>query len=158
MRRITLHVAIALITLMAGISAARGWNLLGKGSAPNTAASQAEQEILEIERQYDIAQTRIDIAFFEKIEADDFKLITTDGAVFTKAQTIAPMKNWKRDTEFSSDDLHVQVYGNTAIVTGRMTARDTGGDNKGSRQLRWLDMFVKRNGRWQLLNTVQTER
>lgn len=158
MRRLILHVALALLTLTTGIFATRGWNFLGQRFAPEATTSQAEKEMLEIERQYDIAQTQIDIAFFEKIEADDFKLITKDGATFTKAQTIAPMKNWKRETQFTSDDLHVEVYGNTALVTGRMTATKIGEGNKGRMQLRWLDIFVKRNGRWQLLNTVQLER
>lgn len=168
MRRITLYIGTSLITFMIGISAASGWSTLSKRPSAeifvtgfpqqlstDMSASIVEQELREMERQYDIAQTRRDAAFFEKIEADAFILTYADGTTLTKAQDIALMKTWDPNIKYSSDDLHVQIYGNTAVLTGRVTQTDPDAGNEYS--WRWLDLVVKRNGQWQILSTTQVD-
>jgi ketosteroid isomerase-like protein len=54
-------------------------------------------------------------------------------------------------------DLNVRVEGNTAIVTGVNHVK--GRDDKGQsmdRRTRFTDVFVKRDGRWQVLATQGT--
>ena len=171
MRLSTLRVAVALFTLTAGISAARVWDSLAGGRpAPQTTAVVAqpeqmsasagisgrqrdEQEILEIIRQYDLAQTRHDAAFFERVEADNFTLYDEDGRVHNRSEAIALMKTWDKSIKYTSDDLDVRFYGDAAIVTGRMTATYTRAG--GQYSWRWIDLFVKRNGDWKILSTTQ---
>ena len=160
MRRITVYSAIALSTFVLGTSITKAWNLFLKvprfdSSSSVTGAmptSEVEQELFEIARQYDIAQTNQDAAFFEKLETDNFILTYADGSTLTRAQDIALMKSWDQKTKFVSDDLHVQVYGNAAILSGRITEiSPTGSRNS----WRWVDLFVKRDERWQILSTTQ---
>lgn len=167
MRRLTLHVAFSLLSFLVGLSAARAWDAIGAGHpfetvcltgqvfspASVTVTDAAEQEILDIIRRYDEAQTRHDADFFRSIEADSFVL--TDGSrTLTREQAIAEMLTWPKDVKYTSDDLHVQFYGGAAIVTGRMTETPLGREGAYGISWRWVDVFVKRDGRWQIISTV----
>jgi uncharacterized protein (TIGR02246 family) len=169
MRRLVLHVAIALITCLLGVSAASLWNIASSGRSPEVAIVVRqkssptpaftneidEQEIREILGQYDVAQTQHDAAFFGRIEADDFILTLSSGETLTRAEAIADMMATSMDATYTSDEVRVQFYGNTAIVTGRMTATYAGSKSAYSPQWRWIDLFVKRDGRWQIISTTQ---
>jgi len=166
MRRITLYFATALFTFIVGTSFGRTWNsLFGKplfdestsgseGESGHLPSSAVEQELLEIERQYDIAQTNQDAAFFEKLETNNFILTFADGSTLTKTQDIALMKSWDPRIKFVSDDLRVRTFGNAAILSGRTTEISPTGDRN---SWRWLDLFVKRDGRWQILSTTDVD-
>lgn len=163
MRRLALHTAAALVTYAAGLSAANLWDapltaLSRLGATTNTAEWLAEQEIREIIRRYDTAQTRHDVGFFEKTEAESFLLTYSDGETLTRGQAIADMLACEKDIEYTSDDLRVQLYGDAAaIVTGRMTATRVGRESEYRPQWRWIDLFVKRDGRWQIISTTQID-
>lgn len=158
MRRITVQIATALITFIVGISAAGTWSLFSNNPTPEIAGAnnhRAEQEILAIMRQYDVAQTRLDASFFEQIEADNFTVTLRSGRTLTKAQVIAFMKTWDGKTKFAHEDLHVQFYGDAAIVTGWMTATDMVEGNQYFRRWKSIYLFIKLDGRWQILSTTQ---
>jgi hypothetical protein len=169
MHRITLYVAIAFITFIIGISAESAWNLKptaeaamvkeGVYSRPVAASSRlkaeekiAREELVEIMRQYDIAQSKHDAAFFKRLEADSFTL-TAYGRTYTLAEDLALMQSLGNSTIYTSDDLDVQPYGDAAVVTGRMTATHLRAGDEYS--WRWIHMFIKRNGQWQILSTTQ---
>ena len=171
MLRLALHVAVALTTCLTGVSAASLWNRVSSGRSPKVAiaikqearpapvlaSNMAEQEIREIIRQYDIAQTRHDASFFKWVEADDFVLTLSSGRTLTRAEDIAAMMASSTDATYTSDDVRVQFYGSAAIVTGRMTATCTRDKNSYSPQWRWINLFVKRDGRWQIISTTQVD-
>lgn len=64
------------------------------------------------------------------------------------------MKSCDPRTKYVSDDLHVQLFGNAAILSGRLTEISPAGSRD---SWRWLDLFVKRNGRWQILSTTNVD-
>jgi hypothetical protein len=166
MRRITLYFSTALFTFSVGIAVSKAWNSLLKGTlfdastsgsegeSGHMPSSAVERELVEIERQYDIAQTNHDAAFFEKLETDNFILTYPDGSTLTRAEDIALMKSCDPRIKYVSDDLHVQVYGNAAILSGRLTEIGPTGSRD---SWRWLDLFVKVNGRWQILSTTNVD-
>jgi Ketosteroid isomerase homolog len=51
----------------------------------------------------------------------------------------------------TNEDMKVQVHGDTAVVTYRSTDKGNYKGNDLSGQYRWTDVFVKRNGRWQIV-------
>lgn len=169
MLRLILRAAVALITCLIGISAATLWNAVSTRHAPeaapapkqvvllapgdDTADMGARQEIQELYRQYAVAQTQHDAAFFRNVEADNFTL-NDGGMTLTREQDIAHMMTWPKDITYTNDDVRVQSYGNAAVVTGRMTTTHAGEEGGYSYHWRWLDMLVKRGGRWQILSTT----
>jgi ketosteroid isomerase-like protein len=161
MRRITLHAAIALITFLVGISIAGAWRPFDPKPTSRTIPLRAElkpvsadeEEIHELYRQYAVAQTKHDVSFFERAEADSFVLTYTNGESLTRAQAIAYMKTWDKSIKYSNAVLDIQLYGDVAIVKGEMTATYPGSVD-GS-QWRYLDMLMRRDGDWQILSTTQ---
>ena len=168
MRRTTLHIAVALITFSVGISIAGVLNPSSPKPLPNPVLLRAEigpaptsrspeiadeQEIREFYHLYALAQTQHDTAFFKWAEADSFILTYSSGETLTRDQAIAAMKTWDKDVKYSNDILNVEFYKDVAVIKGRMTASypQTGY----SYQWTWLDVIMKRDGRWQILSTTQ---
>ncbi|HKP85347.1 MAG TPA: DUF4440 domain-containing protein [Blastocatellia bacterium] len=127
--------------------------------APSSAAGAVEQELLKLEREWLDAYVKRDAAAMDRIEADDFMITYPDGKVVTKSEEIANIKRPAPDgpaPTFTTEETKVRVYGDTAILTGKVIQKGTyaGGPNKGQEyniQSRYTDVYVKRNGRWQVV-------
>ncbi len=116
------------------------------------------QEVLAVEQAWTEAHLRSDIATIEKLMVDDYVRINSDGSVTDKATTLATYQPDVRTWEFTRSDEHdVRIYGDTALVIGRWTAR---GENNGVRfdyAARFLSVYVQRNGQWQMVAEQSTE-
>lgn len=125
-----------------------------RGVAQNT---KVEQEIKKLEREWFDAYVRGDRAAFDRIVADDVVITYGNGSVGNKSQAIAEIKA-PADSSYSltSDDIQVRVYGETAIVTGRVTEKGTFNGRGLNSQSRYTDVWVRRNGRWQVVAAQST--
>jgi hypothetical protein len=113
-----------------------------------------EAELMQIERDIGEANIKRDKAFFEKVEADEFIFTDAGGGVTTKAEDVASLDKPAGETKLISyvpDDMKARVYGRTAVVTGRVTSTYKRQDKEIVSRTRFTDVFVKRNGRWQLV-------
>jgi len=122
-------------------------------AAPSGSAG-AEQELIRLEDGWNEAVVKVDLAFLDRILADDLTDTDDEGTVWTKAQDLANLKSGDyKCTSAVSADRQVRVYGDTAVVTGRNTnkAQYKGVDKSG--QYRWTDTWIKRDGRWQCVAT-----
>jgi hypothetical protein len=111
-------------------------------------------ELMQLERDIGDANVRRDKAFFERIEADEFVFTDSAGGLTTKAEDVASLDKPAGEFKLISyvpDDMKVRVYGNTAVVTGRTTTKLQSKDREVTNRSRFTDVFVKRNGRWQLV-------
>ncbi|MGQ0734432.1 MAG: nuclear transport factor 2 family protein [Acidobacteriota bacterium] len=78
----------------------------------------AEQEILKLERASDEAFVKKDRATMERLFADDFVYIHSNGTVTDRTQEIA--ETMSADVKWAAsklDDLRVRLYGDVAVVT-----------------------------------------
>ena len=55
-----------------------------------------------------------------------------------------------------ADEIKVRVYGDTAIVTYRSSANGKDKDGTIDEQRRWTRVFVRKDGRWQLVHSQGT--
>ncbi|HEX8091816.1 MAG TPA: DUF4440 domain-containing protein [Blastocatellia bacterium] len=121
-----------------------------ESKTPAAGASATEQELLKVERAWLDAYLNRDVAAMEQIESDDFTITHADGQVITKAQEIANLKKAPaRDSSisFGTENTKVRFYGDTAILTGVFVYK--GKDS--TERSRYTDVYVKRNGRWQVV-------
>jgi ketosteroid isomerase-like protein len=58
--------------------------------------------------------------------------------------------------DFAYDEIDPQVYGNTAVVVSRYRQRARLGTSDLSRDLRVTDVWVRRQGRWQIVRRHAT--
>ena len=111
-----------------------------------------EQAVMRIEREMLNAILKGDASANERYLASTFVLTGPDGTVENRAQAIADVKSGDLKLQSASlDGAKVQVYGDTAIVTYSSKDKGTykGKDITGTS--RWTDVFVNRDGRWQLV-------
>jgi len=85
---------------------------------------------------------------------DEYILTDPLGNVRRKEETLAALAtNEVRLDSTKSDDVHVRINGDTAVVTGRSTfkGRYKGWSMAGKYQ--YTDVLVKRNGSWQAISS-----
>jgi uncharacterized protein (TIGR02246 family) len=111
-----------------------------------------EQELKKLEKEIGHAWAKRDVASYDRILTDDYTWTDFDGIVWTKAQDLETLKSGEVvNTSYAVDDWKVRVYGDTAVVTGRTTVKETWKGKDVSGQYRYTDTWVKRAGRWQLV-------
>jgi uncharacterized protein (TIGR02246 family) len=109
----------------------------------------AEQEVLQAQAQRFKAMRAHDIQTLESMFADELTYTHASGAVDTRA-TYPGFLRTRRYLDISTDNVKVNVYGNTAVITGglRMTVLNEGQKEPRTLNLRSTEVYVKRNGRW----------
>lgn len=117
-----------------------------------SAQTKIEQELIALEHQIGAAVVQQDIAFLERVWADDFTYGGVRGELRTKAEVLSDIKSGGLKFELLKfDDLHVRVYGSTAVVNGRATTKGQGPLGEISGQYRYTRVYVKRRGQWRLI-------
>src|SRR5205085_9778122 len=88
------------------------------------ATAGVEEQIKKTEKARGGAVLKADVAPLEGLTADDYVLINASGQVSNKAETMSMIKTGKiKLTANEVSDLKVRVYGDTAVVTGKSTAK-----------------------------------
>jgi hypothetical protein len=144
MRRI---IIVVLVTIAAGSVAVGQCAKAGKMARGNAAVEGIKR--LEVERNK--ALVAGDVAALDRLYSDDYT--SAVGSTFrNKPEVLADLKSGALKLEASSnDETNVRVYGNTAVVTGKSTAKvhDRGADTSG--QAYFTRVYVNQNGRWRIV-------
>ena len=110
----------------------------------------AEQELLNLMQDWMNAEVKADMAFLDQFIAEDCSITDPVGAVWTKAQFLGGLKSGEGAViSFALDNMRARVYGDVAVVNGRMTAKQTFRGQDISGQYQCTDTFIKKAGRWQ---------
>ena len=129
--------------------------LLAIAATPATLAQtsgRAEAELLKANRAYDEALVRGDAAALDHLYSEEFIYTTFDGEVRDKAQQLAFTRSGDLKLESGqSDDVRIRIYGNTAVMTGRFTAKGKFKDRVIDIRERYTAVWLRKGGRWQLV-------
>jgi ketosteroid isomerase-like protein len=92
------------------------------------------------------------------IWTDDYTFINPQGAIVTKAQRIANFSSGNTDVAIidSEREITVRVYGDMAVVQNLSTLHGQFNGVPTDTDLRGTFVWVRRNGRWQLLTNQLT--
>ena len=133
----------------------------GQGGDPTPAVSPSaslsstsenvDQVLSKMEQDWVAALLKGDAAFQESILADDYIGVAPDGRIGTKAQSVEEVRSGAFKAEsMSIDGIKVRIFGDVAVVTyGQSEKSQFQGKDTSGRSL-WTDIFVKRNGNWQI--------
>jgi ketosteroid isomerase-like protein len=131
-----------------------GGVLLSASMQLDAQTGNAEQTILQLERDWEQANAKNDIPALERILAPEFVGTDSDGRLSTRVDVFSRRKSGQvKYTAFTQDDYKVQVIGDTAIVTGRSSYKGIRDGKDWSGREHWTDVFVRRTGRWQAVAT-----
>lgn len=116
--------------------------------------SGVEQGLMKLEREKDEAKKTGDRVTLDRIYADDFIAWNAKGGVSGKRELLEHFTARGSVYEsFKSEDISVRVYGDTAVVTGRISFKYNKEKMKGkdSDQYRYINVYVKRQDAWQIV-------
>ena len=123
---------------------------LAKDKSTNATADEAalkkiEQEILD-------GILKSDASAAEKYVASDYVGVGPDGVTQNKAEFLSDIKSGTLKLESSKySDMKVQVAdADMAVVMFRSNDKGTYKGKDITGEYRWLDVFVKRDGKWQI--------
>ena len=126
-------------------------------SSIETAEQATIREIIDMERQAREASLHRDPDFSQRTLAEDYVAITPLGQVTTKQDTISARKSGQlRYDSMNVSDMVVRVYGDTAVVTGRMEVRGHQLGEDFSGPYRYTRVWVRKTGHWQAVSYQAT--
>ncbi len=120
--------------------------------------ASVEQLIKKIEEEGRQATLKNDVEATSRLLADDWMNTNANGTVTTKPQLIALLKSSPFNfISIEDDEVLIRGYEGAAVVTGRSVRKRSGQDGKVvAQQFRFTRVYVKRDGRWQVVAAHST--
>jgi ketosteroid isomerase-like protein len=106
--------------------------------------------------------SRNDAAVHDRFWADDLIYTRSAGRRVNKAEVMRDVRSAPAPkptdpkTVYTAEDIQIQQYGNTAVVAFRLVATTEAGGTKQVANLLNSGTFVKRDGKWQVVNWQST--
>ena len=128
-------------------------------SAPQRLPVESDQQVLiTLERAWNEAVYRKDVAFIANILADEFIATYDDGSRGDKAKELALVAEFNQQVESATqDEFTVKVYRDTAVVWFTLHLVGTKQGQRAEVTLRYTDVWVIRDGRWVCVSTQSTK-
>ena len=137
--------------------------VLAGACAVTVAASQRppvesdQQVLIALEQGWNDAFYRKDVAFIEHILADEFMATYDDGTRGDRAKELALVSAFNQQVESAvQDEFTVRVYRDTAVVSFTLRLVGVKQGQRSELALRYTDVWVIRDGRWQCVSTHST--
>jgi ketosteroid isomerase-like protein len=115
---------------------------------------KATQEVIEFRNRYIEAEENRDVAFLDKILADDFFALNPQGKLLNKAGQLENLKRPERTLKvLNPRETHVQFYanGDVAILTEHVTVDGHDNGKPFGGEYRFLRVFAKQNDSWKVV-------
>ncbi len=111
-----------------------------------------------MKREWSVLTVKKDIAGLRRIIADDFAGVESSGRVVNKTQIINGIESGSDDVQSeTTEDLKVRVYGETAVINGRLLIKGKKNEADYDLKLLFTDVWAKREGQWQVVNHQATQ-
>jgi ketosteroid isomerase-like protein len=124
------------------------------GQARKTATSGAVAAVEQVERNWLNAEKTGNTGELNQILADDWVGLNYDGTTETKQGHLNDVKSGASKLDsYEIGPMDVKVAGGVAIVQGSDTEKSSFKGKDTSGKWVWMDVFVKRGGRWQAVRS-----
>jgi ketosteroid isomerase-like protein len=115
-------------------------------------------EVIQAEQRWAAAYRTLDLATLDALMADEYTIIQPGGQLVGKVETLVSLASGQRGWDCAESDQHaVRIYGDTAVVIGRWRARGLNHGVTFDYAARYLGVWVKRAGRWQMVADQSTD-
>ena len=120
---------------------------------------QSDQEILiTLERGWNEAFYRKDVAFIEELLAEEFIATYDDGSRGDKTKELALTTEFDQQVVSAiQDDFTVRVYGDTGVVWFTLRLVGIRQGERAEVSFRYTDVWVLREGEWKCVSTQSTK-
>jgi ketosteroid isomerase-like protein len=145
------------IALFLTTSVARA-QLTGVTMTKDASASTAEAAVRAAELARFKAMTAGDYAELGRLLGDDLIYTHSNALVDTKASYVESMTSGALKYEsIEPADMKVRVYGTTAVITASAAITSVSKGQTQNNKLRYTDVWVLRDGRWQMVGWQSTK-
>ena len=125
--------------------------IVAKLLPPDINQTEAEQYIVESEKQWAEAVASGDSSVARRILAEDFLGVEPDGSFYDKAKEIENAPDGPRQfVSNHANEIRVRFYGDAAVAQGSESWVRRSGSPKRGRYV-WTDTWIKRDGKWQVV-------
>jgi ketosteroid isomerase-like protein len=127
-------------------------------AAQQAAPVKSDQDILvQLEHDWDAAFHRHDVAFIDKLLADEFVVTYDDGVRADRKKELELAASFDEHVDSSTlDNFIVKEYGSTAIVWFTLHLVGPVNGQPVEIAFQFVDVFVLRAGRWQAVESQST--
>ncbi|MEY2491306.1 MAG: hypothetical protein QOH24_257 [Verrucomicrobiota bacterium] len=135
--------------------------LLGLGGLQAESAPDAA-ELTKLLQDFLAGASRNDVAMHDRFWAEDLIYTASAGRRIGKADIMREVraephpKAGEEPTVYTAEDIRIQQYGDTAIVAFRLVATTGKDGTKEVKNYLNTGTFLKRNGKWQVVNWQAT--
>ena len=116
-----------------------------------------QDALIELERSWNAAVYQRDVEHIETLLADDFIATYDDGSRGDKARELELIAGFNQQVESAvQEDFTVQLYDDTAVVWFTLRIIGMRQGQRAELTLRYTDVWLQRNGRWQCVSSHST--
>ena len=116
------------------------------------------QELQRLERVWNEAHEQGDPAALEQIWADDLEIAVPRMPVLTRTEASAFAHSGRmKFLSYRSSDIHVRVYGDAAVVTGRLQRERVVNGQKASDDWRFTKAYIRQDKKWRVVSFHASE-
>ena len=116
------------------------------------------EELVTLEKETAHAMALNNSSFFQRVYNDDFVGTAPTGELLNRNALVSSVQN--SNTKYSSfiaTDIHVRIYGPTAVVTCTWSTRGVQNGRNFSRQYRVIHVYLNNNvGGWKVIASQET--
>jgi ketosteroid isomerase-like protein len=117
--------------------------------------SPEEQELRKLEQEWCEAYQQRDTQTLDRLLAADFIFTDDEGQVYDKPHYLAAVLQ-QVVTAYTLGEMRIRVYGDTGVVTSPISWHYTIAGKAAGGEFRSTDVFVKRQGHWQIVASQDT--
>jgi len=134
------NMSLALVVLMIGLQ-----------SQPQPDTSEVKV-LMRLESLWNEAHEKGDASALEKLWADDLEVTVPRMPVMSKSDVLGFARSGRMKFQrYQTSDLKVRVYGDAAIVSGRLQRTRTLNGKTVDDDWRFTKLYIRREGRWQVV-------
>ena len=120
--------------------------------AKPAATAGVQQTLKDRFHEYTEALTKRDLAALDKIWAEGYTFTNGRGEFLTKKERMENIKSGATQLDsIRREDEEIRVFGDTAVVTGRVVLKVIYSGKESSGPYRFINVWVKMQGRWQIV-------
>jgi ketosteroid isomerase-like protein len=116
-------------------------------------SSPSDVEVLtQLEKTWNDAHLRGDVATLDMLWADDLEVVVPRMAPMSKGQSLAFAKSGRMHfQQYETSDIKLRVYGDAAVVTGRLQRTRTINDKQMNDDWRFVKVYARQAGSWRVV-------
>ncbi len=131
----------------------------GAQEPKNASTNSADQvELQRLEKVWNDAHLRGDTAALDDLWADELVVTVPKMQLMNKSQSLAIWRTGRMKFQrYETSDTAFRIYGEAAVVTGRLIRERTFGDKKIQEDWRFTKVYVHRQGKWRVVSWQASE-